>query len=520
MSASLLLCAAALASEPGAPPESRAVEDREAAEQQRLPDVKPTAPEAGSGLKFLGLVQMKPVATNIYSTNPFLDGQVLGALGGTNGLSTGEDAGYYTEQRASGFFTFAPPILDGKASLSAAFEVDWAWGDQSYGTGGNIGGAFGADMVNLQTRRMHVTYAPTLPAGHSLRVHAGMQWLGDSVNDPTASRPDDLFRSGGRLMFWGSEATGLTAYGKWKTDWGDRLRYRAGVFTLYERGLATPDDVVLAVAGVQAHPAYATRVGVQGWALRDRSNGTQGLFGIGPTSALAELQGANRLDLREDATGAAPEASADLYWLALDASYNHDLSKGPLGASGVFVYNTGTVYGRGVDSVHVRGTLLDGEVRLRWAQGAGSIVRVEGILVPADDPDTRDLEGIITGQSYGIVGAVNFTHGCLLLFTDPFSINRMSAVVYDVSAAGRGLGAVTASIGYDPIPDRLTVRAGYGHAHDLLNDAHYGQEFNVSIVGSPLLFFKTGLHAATVITPNAPPAGADEVLPENPWIVY
>ncbi|MCB9766234.1 MAG: hypothetical protein H6739_41045 [Alphaproteobacteria bacterium] len=512
----LLLAALAQASEPGAPIEARATEDAARAEEQ---GVKPTLPKPGNGLKFLGLVQFKPTATNLTSTNPFLDGQVIGALGGTSGMTAGESAGFYTEQRVGAFFTYAPPILDGHAALSAGFEVDWAMGDQSYSTGGNVGGGFGADGVNLQTRRMNVSLKPDLPGGHRLHVIVGMQWLGDSVNDPTASRPDDLFRSGGRVMFWGSEAAGVAAYGGYETGWGDRLRYRLGAFSLYERGLTEPDDVWIAVVDVQAHPLYATTVGGHAWALRDRSGGQQGLLGVGPSSSLAEWQGAARLDLRPDGEGTAPAISTDLYWLALDAAYNHNLAKGPLGATALALLNTGTVYGQGVPNVPVRGFVGDAEVRLRYAEGKGSVIRVEGLYVSADDPDTQRYEGVFTGNTYGIVGAVHLTHGCLLLFPDPFSINRQLAVVYDTSAAGRGLLAVSGSVGYDVIPSRLTVRGGAAHAHEP-GVGHYGTELNASVIAEPWLFLRTGLHAATVVGRDVPPAGASEGLPRNPWMVY
>lgn len=509
----LSLVAIAAASEPGPPPESRAVADAE-----RAALVQPRPAEPGSGFRFLGLVQMKATGANIVSTNPFIDGQVIGTLGGLNGMTVGEDVGFYAEQRVVGFFGYAPPLLDNHASLTAAFEADWGFGDQAYATSGNVGGGFGADTVNLQTRRMHVTVAPDLGDRHALRVHAGLQFLGDSVNDPTASRPDELLRSGGRLMFFGSEAAGVAAYGRLKTGWGDRARYRLGAFTLWERGSADADDVWIAVADAELRPAYATTIGVHAWFLRDRSGGQGGVLGLGPTSVLSEAQGGPRLDLREDATGAAPAASADLSWLALDAGYNNELRKGRFGATGFVLTNIGTVYGEGVDPVAVRGGLLDAELRYRWAEGEGSVLRLEALATTGDDPATAAFEGVFTGNSYGVAGAVYLSHGCMLLFPDRLSINRLSSAVQDVSAAGQGMVALTGTAAYDVVPGRLTAQLGGGHARG--EAGVYGTELNAAILAEPYLFLRVGLHGAMLMPGDAPNPGATAALPDRARAAY
>ncbi|NOY27956.1 MAG: hypothetical protein GXP62_18990 [Oligoflexia bacterium] len=130
------------------------------------PQAQP-APAPSTGFTAIGLLQARVTRSSVVTTNPFLDGQVVGSLGGLNGTSTSlDDRTLMGEQRADGFFTWAPTILDGRAALTAAFEVDFGWGDQAYQTGGNRGGGFGGDQVNLQTRRLYAaasdpTWAPT-----------------------------------------------------------------------------------------------------------------------------------------------------------------------------------------------------------------------------------------------------------------------------------------------------------------------------------------------------------------------
>ncbi|MFT6820893.1 MAG: hypothetical protein ACJATT_004722 [Myxococcota bacterium] len=483
------------AQETAAPPEIRAV----------VPEPAPTA----SPLRAIALVQSKFTSTDIATTNPFLDGQVIGPLGGINQTTVSdEDIATYTEWRVAAFFTWSPAVLSGRASLTAAIESDFAFGDRSYGTGGNTGGGFGADMVNLQTRRLHATFKPLI-GDDPLTVHVGLQFLTDGAYDPTAATPDDLFRSGGRLMFFGSEATGVSAYGQVRDDWGTRLHYRAGAFTLWESGLGEPDDVTLYLADAVFHPAQATNLGLHMWYLRDRGLGAAGgAFGSGITSTLSELQGGAKLDFREDGETTQPQTNADLFWVGAEAGYDHSLSQGALGATGMGFLNLGSLRPADRDATHVRGMLLDGEVRFRYARGKGSVARAEAMFTTADTPG-GDYTGTIGGNSYGLVGALNTTHGSLILFPDPFAINRYISVVHDPSFGGQGVLGLSSSVGFDPIPNRLTTQVGVSHARS--GGENVGTEINGRIVGSPLLFLNTGLYGGAVF-------GTD--LPATPWTVY
>lgn len=483
-----------------APPESRWTEVRATVEPKDTP-----APS----LTYLGLVRNKAVMTDVISTNPFLDGQVVGRLGGTNGLSTGEETSVYMEQRLGSFFSYSPPILDGKATLAAAFEIDFGWGDRSYGVAGNLGGGFGADMVNLQTQRLMAIVRP-LKGAHDLSIHAGLQFVPDGPFDPTASRPDDLFRTSGRLLLFGSEASGLAAYGRVGGRGGTWLRYRLGSFTLWEQGLGTPDDVTLHVADARFEPTWNTGAGLHAFWLRDRSGSHVGALGVGPTSALSEMQGGPRIPLlAEGETGEAPDADTDVLWLVADGSYNHRLDRGPVGLTGMVAADIGQLYIVGRKDRAIRGLMLDAEARARWARGDGSVARAEVLWTSHDDPATPEYTGAITANSWGFVGALAPTHGCVLLLPDPFAVNRYTGVVHDVSNGGAGVLATTGSFGFDPIPSRLTTTIGAGWAS--AQGKTVGTELNAHVVAEALLFMNVGLHAGVVL-------GTD--LPKDPWMAY
>lgn len=463
-------------------------------------------------LSAFALFQARLTADDLVSTNPLLDGQVVGRLGGTNGIAVDPtQRSAFSEQRVSPFLTWTPAILGGQAALTAAFEVDFAFGDAAYGTGGNVGGGFGADQVNLQTRRLHASFFPE-HGPHHWHVVLGLQFVADSVADPTASTPDGLLRSGARMSIFGSEAAGATIYGRYTDAWGTRLRYRLGTYTLIEQGRSLPDDVWLSMADVEVRPLAATSLGGHLWFLQDRS-GAAGVLSPGPTGTMWELQGGPRLD-PYDGYAAPSDAlvDADLVWLTADAGYNAALDRGPLGVSGFVSANLGRLYAPVVHDDDVFGFAADAEVRLRYARGDGSILRAEGVFSSGDDAHPQRYTGVVTGNAYGIAGAPLPTLGTMLLFPDARAINRMVSVVSDLSAAGRGMWGGVASLGYDVVPSRLGASGWLATAVTAAGQP-WGTELGARIAGRPLLGLDLSLRAATL----AP--GSATALGGRPWMV-
>ena len=475
--------------------------------------VQPRLPDAGTGFSAVALMQTRAIASNIVTTNPFLDGQVVGPLGGMNGTvvlgaegldldGDGEadrdlDGSRYVEQRGTAFLDWAPTALDGRVSLASAFEIDFLWGDRSYGTGGNTGGGLGADMVNLQTRRLNARLEPGLGPRHALTVVTGLQFLGDSVYDPATARPDDLFRSGAGLRIWGTEAAGVSAYGAVSDASGVRLRYRAGSFTLVENGVGIRDDAALHVADLQWQPDLRSRVGLHAWLLRDFTEGSGGSLGTGLTSPLSELQGGPRFVIPLEEDGTAAEVETDVVWLVADGGFNHALDGGPLGATAMAAYNLGRLYATTRDPVTIRGWMVDGQLRFRYAAGAGSTVEAGATMTSRDGTGINAYTGMVTGNSFGIASATWGSHGMLLLFQDPWAVNRSTPVVFDISNGGLGMTAVTVSAGYDLVPHRLTLRSGAGHAVDG-EGTPVGTELNARLVGHPWFGTNLGVSLATV----------------------
>lgn len=501
-----LMTTLALGVDNAVPPEA----NRFAASQQVEPTATPPSP-----LDVFALVQIRATANNLVSTNPFLNGQVIGRLGGSNGVTV-DPAGraLFTEQRVGSFFRWRPDVLDGKVGLSAAFEIDFAFGDSAYGNAGNAGGGFGGDQVNLQTRRLHVDMWPEL-GRHKTHIVAGLQFIGDGVNDPTATGPDGLLRSGGRLMVFGSEAAGVTVYGRIETPAGTPFRYRVGSYTLWENGLSLPDDAWLSMGDAQWSPTHQIDVGAHVWYLQDRTGGQGGALGLGPTSALSELLGGPRVELYDDRPRPDnAEILGDFVWLAGDVGFNADLNRGPVGLHGIVIGQVGRFYAPIAHDDTVAGLIINAEARYRYAPGKGSIVRAEVLRTSADTTDPFTYTGVFTGNSYGIAGALYATHGSYLLFPDVNAINRLTPIVADISGAGRGVLGLSGSVGYDLIPNRVNLRVGGAHASTTDPGESWGTEFNAAITWEPLPFFTLSTYGAYVN------AGSAANLPTNPWAVY
>src|SRR5579862_611299 len=107
--------------------------------------------------KFLAYFFTRGEITNVAPQNDLLQGRVVGRLFGTNTTTTG-GTGYLAEQRLIPFFQFEPKVLDRFARLRASFEINWTWGDDSYGVGANFGGAFSGREINLETQNVEVEF--------------------------------------------------------------------------------------------------------------------------------------------------------------------------------------------------------------------------------------------------------------------------------------------------------------------------------------------------------------------------
>ena len=453
-------------------------------------------------LKFLGLLSSKATLTNVNATG-LLTNQVVGRLySEQNGTTTQSEGRGFMESRALAFFDYQPQSVNGRARLKAGFEVDFTFGDAANGVGGNSGGGVNGDQVNLQTKRLLVE----LDVARGLTLVVGLQPLADSAFNPTQADPYDLLLGGGRLMFWGTDASGVSLFGRF----GDHAG-RVSLFHLNINDASEDDDTLLWMADAQLQLTGQLTAGLHAWLLKDRS----GAKGGGVDSlAQARYVGATPLNLGVDS------AHATLGWLGADVSFNRARRGGRLSVDLAGFMNMGSfeVAPGACRTARVPCASLpfdstapdlvaffgDAQVGYRWGVGDGDALTLGAMYSTGDNnPDDRTLSSVVTGNAFGTPGALFAHHRALLLFPDPRSINRHVGVVYDPGNLGYGLQALMLSASADLLPETLNLKVGaaYAAAAALPLDAParaIGAEVNAELLYRLAPFLWVGAHAGVV----------------------
>lgn len=408
-------------------------------------------------------------ATNQIADPAGLRGVALGPIGSVGGSAVGVDkrVAVYAEQRWIPVIEYSPFFVDGLASFRAQFEVDYLWGRAANAVQPNEGGGFNADQVNIQTKNVNVALYPTRNP-NELTLLIGTQSVYDTYYDPTRTPLNDIIRTGYKLAFLGTDATGVSIFSGYKghaklslipmqtsqpdraTEGDPRLKYAL---------LATAD---------YAYPVQpGTNVGLSAWLLRDDTKGTayafEGLVASGPSSTgLGSFTGVPRFNIERP--------SGSVFWLGANFHHNIDFRTGRLGASGFVMYNGGRYESGNPDTQRNREVDLSGvsanlELLYNYGRTGSDLVTLEGMFTTGDsDLTDGEYTGAFTLNQYGIPGAVWFNHKMLLLFPFTQTANNYTGAVADISNQGYGLRAVMATAAYDVVPNKLNLKLGAGFA--------------------------------------------------------
>lgn len=455
------------------------------------PAIEPEVPE----LDFKGLFFTRATHTNVVSSGALFRNLQIGRLGSPDsGATTEGDGNTFIEQRVIGFFDYTPALWQGNAVFRSAFEIDFTWGDAANQVQENAGGGMNGDVVNLQTKRLQMDL--TLDRGLVLTL--GLQTLADNPRRPTEATPDELVHGGTHLMFWGTDAAGASLF--WRPH--RRILSRAGYFLLWENAPDKNDDVHLALLDVEFGVAPATQVGLHLWYLNDGSAQQQS----GPGSRLSRLTAGTQL---VPGRGRVLQ-QADVAWLAVDAHYNLFLNGGPFTIGGFAALNGGDFETRISDaSIAVPDApepsllafLVDAEAAWRWGHSNGDFVSLEGLYASGDEaPGDQVVSSVITGNGYGLPGALALTHRSLLLLPDGKAVNRQVAAVYDPANLGYGLMAAFLNAGADLVRYKWNVKLGLATAQSAARPVDGGRQIGTEVNFEtlyqvyPLLWL--GAHAA------------------------
>lgn len=472
---------------------------------------------------FIGYSFTRATAANVAPTNEILQGQVIGRLFGRNSTETGPFTANYVEQRYVPYFIYTPKILDGFATFRTMFKIDYTWGDQAYGVGGNRGGAINAAQVNLQTIMANVDISPP---GSSWNAVIGLQRLYDNWQDPHDITLETATTSGYKLAFWGTNALGVNLFGSIRPG----VSGRVGVYQLWENFVARDDDVVLFMGDVTSRITPRLEMGLDLWYLRDRAEGAGGIsiLGQGLTSPLAEYNGASML-------GISARYHADIAWIGGRMAYNRDFLAGRWWADAFAIANVGVVdtlaagsFEKGAD---ILGVAANASLGYKYGMTAGDRIWGELIATTGDGDGARDgtFNSVITGNAWGSPVGIYSAHRAFLLFPDPQVVSRYYSAVHDIGNMGFGVTGGSINLARDWIPNRFNTKVGVASA--LSNTAptdggnYMGTEVNFEAKYDLKVFLTVGLSGAYLKLGDfydAPGVTLPDYQgrPDDPWTVF
>ncbi len=474
-------------------------------------------------LKFIGYYFMRGELNNIAPTNEFLKGQVVGRLFGGNTTVTSKSTSRFIEQRFIPLISYSPRLFDGWATMRMSFEFDWTWGDANYGAGGNFGGAFSGDFVNMQTQNLYIEFRPQ----KNLFINAGLTRLFDNIRVPSYTFLSTIFNTGFRLAIWGSDATGLATHYLLPNQ-----RFKAGFYQLYENNVEQDDDVVLYEAAYERDIDIVNTIGLSFWYLTDLGNGEGGvsILGQGLNSGLSNYNGVFNFNLGNGLY------HANIYWLGSNFHGNPLLNQGRFGYSGFIISNFGTVdkldavtnkYKKAVDISGYAGNL---RLVYKYGRTANDYFSFDGIFTTGDEDNISDgkYNGILTGNNWTAPGAVFISHGLYLLLPHGYVVNRFNAAVIDIQNVGYGLRAASLVGSYDIIPNKVKIKGalGYGMSAEKPRGGGdvIGTEYNLNILYRPKVFMDLEIHAAYLelgdFFDSSRLNGGLDKRPKNPWTIF
>ena len=416
--------------------------------------------------QLINYVFVRATLTNQLADPSGLKGVSLGPFGSLAGSATrtGTDTeGFYVEQRWIPVLSYSPHFVDGLATFRAQLEVDFTWGLSANQVQNNQGGGFNADQVNIQTKNVNVSIYPTRDP-EQLSIVVGTQSVYDTIFDPAITPLFDLVRTGYKLTYLGSDATGISVY--------SRLAGLAKL-SFFPLGSAQPDKAsdndarssyVYLMTADFAYPVMpGTIVGASAWHLQDDTQGAayayEGLVKSGPSSTgLGSFTGTSRFNIDE------PTGSVEY----LGGHFNHNLNfyTSDFAASGFFMYNWGKFTNEKEGSevlpeVEISGFAANLELAYRWGYTNNDVITFEGLYTSGDDdPNDDKYSSAFTMNYYGLPGAVWFNHKTLLLFPFTSTVNNYTGAVTDISNQGYGVTTAIVTASHDVIPNKLNVKVG------------------------------------------------------------
>lgn len=421
--------------------------------------------QAGKELKFIAYFFNQTVTSNFFPTNEFLQGQVIGRMFGRNTSQTSDEhRTFYTEQRLLPFFLYTPKLMDGKVTLRASFEIDWTWGDASYGSGGNQGAGFNADFVNIQTQNIEIEIIPK----YSWAINIGLQRMFDTPYNPYRVTTDRLQNTGYRLMYWAGDAAGISV----RKDFS-KGSITGGVYSLSENKIELDDDVVLLNLIGNKKMSPKLNIGGSFYYVNDKSSGQGGasIFGQGPKSLLTEYMGAYRFNFP------ATDYDVNVMWAGAFFGFNDQYAFGNHKLTGFVNTNFGSIKDT-AEIADILGVGANLRYSYRYGKTDNDEVYFDGIFTTGDEDGLADgtYNGVVTGNTWGAPGNLPISTGSYIMFPSGNVVNRYMPMIADISNMGFGLIALNGGVRKAIVPNKYIVSAGGAYSRSMYESPGGGYE--------------------------------------------
>lgn len=470
-----------------------------------------------SEFKLISYFFTRVSVTNQLGDPSGLRGVSLGPLGISENVGSATRVGddttsYYVEQRWIPVIAYSPNFSDGLATVRAQFEIDFMWGQAANQLQQNQGGGFNADQVNIQTKNINVALYPTRNP-YKLSIVIGTQSIYDTIYDPAITSLTEIVRTGYKLTYFGTDATGLSVYGRYGGIWKASFIPMGAA----QPNKATDDDARISFVWMgtldyayQIQPG--TIVGLSYWHLQDDTEGSaytyEGLVKSGPTSTgLFGYTGVARFNMEQ--------ANGNVEYLGAHFNHNLNFAQGNFAASGFVMANFGNYTSQNdatvlLPSVDIAGVSTNLELLYNWGQTESDVFTLEGMVVSGDsDPNDDQYSSAFTMNQYGLPGAVWFNHKTLILFPFTQTVSNYTGAVTDISNQGYGLAALIGTAAWDAIPNTLNFKVGAAMATAMATPAPtsqgvergstMGAEINAEIKYHIRYLMTVGLHGAVMI---------------------
>ncbi|AAR36793.1 membrane protein [Geobacter sulfurreducens] len=385
--------------------------------------------------EFHGMFRLKGVVNNFNATPVIrLHGTVDTPLGygfyDPQGKEKDVPTATYLEQRARLMYIAK---ANDDLKLVTHFEIDSRWGDTSYTSGRNRGGAIGADTVNIETKSVYLDF--NLPA--------------TGVNFKVGIQPyNDAFKG----VLFDADMAGVLA----SRTFGD-LDASAGFFRFDDKGTVPGKKTrdMFAATGKYA-VTKDIKVGGAYYFIDDDRSEDDG-FSL---PYLFQEQG-----------------FTNTYH---NVGVNAEATFGPVTVDGFFLYQFGTL--RAPANRHV--SAFAGNVGARAQVGPGT-ARTEFLYVSGDKGGSGTTNAFQSVQDeHGYYGG-----NMQILFRDAYAMTIDNAIVYTTN--NKDQGVIAGFVGYDlPITSKFSASANAGFAavakkngntSNADNSKYLGTEINASL---------------------------------------